>query len=523
MTSPEVHRKHNPRPILNGILPFDPANLPRDVIAGATLAALGIPEVMGYTKIAGTPVVTGLYTILLPIAVFAIFGSSRHLVVGADSATAAVLAAGLGGLAAAGSPAYVGMASLLALHVRRAPHRGAAAATRIHRQLPVPQRADRVPDRRRDPGRDGPGRRDVRRAGPDGGHAREVRPDAPGDSRPHERGDAGGRRAGARHDRGPRAGQPEDPGRPHRRRRRHRAELRPRPRPVRGGRARDRPGRPARLRPPTGHRRRLDARDAAADGGLPGRHHPRPERRDVPGLRDAVPGQLRRERRPRGPRPRERRCQPDRHVRRQRQPDQDRDGRQRRRPQPDRGARDGRDRARRPGVPDRPARLHARGGAGRRRVPHRAQADRLPGHGRHREAPPGRVRRGGGHHGDGRRRGRRAGHHPRDGRLDRRAHLSQLPPVRPDLVPAPAATTSRSRSTPPPRRCPGWPSTGSARASTTRTRHASRQRSSTSSSWPSPRFGGSACRRPRSGTSTTRGRRRWSSSRRSSPAWASRS
>lgn len=50
---------------------------------------------MGYTKIVGTPVVTGLYTILLPIAVFALIGSSRHLVVGADSATAAILFSGL--------------------------------------------------------------------------------------------------------------------------------------------------------------------------------------------------------------------------------------------------------------------------------------------------------------------------------------------------------------------------------------------------------------------------------------------
>ena len=33
---------------------------------------------MGYTKIAGTPVVTGLYTLLIPMALFAIFGSSRH-------------------------------------------------------------------------------------------------------------------------------------------------------------------------------------------------------------------------------------------------------------------------------------------------------------------------------------------------------------------------------------------------------------------------------------------------------------
>ncbi len=45
---------------------------------------MAIPEVMGYTKISGTPVITGLYTILIPMVLFALFGSSRHLVVGAD-------------------------------------------------------------------------------------------------------------------------------------------------------------------------------------------------------------------------------------------------------------------------------------------------------------------------------------------------------------------------------------------------------------------------------------------------------
>ncbi len=102
-------------PVLEGILPLDRSRLPTDVVAGVTLAALGIPEVMGYAKIAGMPVVTGLYTILIPIAVFALLGSSRHLVVGADSATAAILAAGLAGLAATGSPQYVALGSLVAL------------------------------------------------------------------------------------------------------------------------------------------------------------------------------------------------------------------------------------------------------------------------------------------------------------------------------------------------------------------------------------------------------------------------
>src|SRR4051794_37494791 len=102
-------------PVLEGVLPIDPSRVPIDVVAGVTLAALAIPEVMGYTSIAGTPLVTGLYTILLPIAVFALLGSSRHLVVGADSATAAIMAAGLVGLAAAGSPEYLALAGLAAL------------------------------------------------------------------------------------------------------------------------------------------------------------------------------------------------------------------------------------------------------------------------------------------------------------------------------------------------------------------------------------------------------------------------
>jgi len=71
--------------------------------------------VLGYAKIAGMPVVTGLYTILLPMAVFALVGSSRHLVVGADSATAAMMAAGLTGLAAPGSPRYLALAGVVAL------------------------------------------------------------------------------------------------------------------------------------------------------------------------------------------------------------------------------------------------------------------------------------------------------------------------------------------------------------------------------------------------------------------------
>jgi len=101
-------------PILQGVLPLRRDQVPAEIVAGITLAALAIPEVMGYTKISGTPVITGLYTILIPTALYAMFGSSRHLVVGADSATAAILAAGLVGLAATGSDEYVALAAVLA-------------------------------------------------------------------------------------------------------------------------------------------------------------------------------------------------------------------------------------------------------------------------------------------------------------------------------------------------------------------------------------------------------------------------
>ncbi len=102
-------------PVLHGVLPIDRSRVPTDVLAGLTLAALGVPEVLGYAKIAGMPLVTGLYTMLLPMAVFAVLGSSRHLVVAADSATAAILAAALAGMAAAGSERYVRLAGLAAL------------------------------------------------------------------------------------------------------------------------------------------------------------------------------------------------------------------------------------------------------------------------------------------------------------------------------------------------------------------------------------------------------------------------
>jgi high affinity sulfate transporter 1 len=101
--------------MFQGVLPIVPSQLSANIFAGITLAALAIPEVMGYTRISGTPVITGLYTILIPMTIYALFGSSRHLVVGADSATAAILASSVASMAAPGSDEWLALAGLLAL------------------------------------------------------------------------------------------------------------------------------------------------------------------------------------------------------------------------------------------------------------------------------------------------------------------------------------------------------------------------------------------------------------------------
>lgn len=87
----------------------------RDLLAGVTLASMNVPQLLGYARIAGMPLVAGLYTALVAPIAFALFGSSRRLVVAADSGTAAILASSLGHLAAPGSAQYLSLAATTAL------------------------------------------------------------------------------------------------------------------------------------------------------------------------------------------------------------------------------------------------------------------------------------------------------------------------------------------------------------------------------------------------------------------------
>jgi SulP family sulfate permease len=101
--------------LFRGMRPFSGAGALRDAGFGIELAAMSIPQALGYTSIAGMPAVTGFYTLLLPLLAFATFGSSRYLVVAADSATAAILAGGISGMATPGSAKYVALAGTVAL------------------------------------------------------------------------------------------------------------------------------------------------------------------------------------------------------------------------------------------------------------------------------------------------------------------------------------------------------------------------------------------------------------------------
>jgi high affinity sulfate transporter 1 len=95
--------------------PIDGTRPLRDAVAGIELAAMSIPQALGYTSIAGMPAVTGFYTLFLPLLAFAAFGSSQYLVVAADSATGAILAGGISGMAPLASAKYVLLAGTVAL------------------------------------------------------------------------------------------------------------------------------------------------------------------------------------------------------------------------------------------------------------------------------------------------------------------------------------------------------------------------------------------------------------------------
>ena len=92
-------------------------DLPHDLVAGCVLGVVTVPQAIAYAFLAGLPAQAGLYACLLPMVLYAVFGSSRQLVVGPVAVAALMVAAALGEHAPAYSNRYAEIATILCLQV----------------------------------------------------------------------------------------------------------------------------------------------------------------------------------------------------------------------------------------------------------------------------------------------------------------------------------------------------------------------------------------------------------------------
>ena len=104
-------------PVFRSLASFRPSDLPGDLIAGLTLAAIAIPEQMATARLGGFSPQIGFFAFIAGSLGFAMFGSNRFLSCGADSTITPIFAGGLVLLAASGSPEYQALALALALMV----------------------------------------------------------------------------------------------------------------------------------------------------------------------------------------------------------------------------------------------------------------------------------------------------------------------------------------------------------------------------------------------------------------------
>ncbi len=104
-------------PGLDRLRHYDRSWLSGDLLAGVTVAAYLIPQVMAYAQVAGLPAVAGLWATLGALLVYSLLGSSPQLSVGPESTTALMTAVALGGLAAGDPAQYAALAAVLALLV----------------------------------------------------------------------------------------------------------------------------------------------------------------------------------------------------------------------------------------------------------------------------------------------------------------------------------------------------------------------------------------------------------------------
>ncbi len=101
-------------PLLKTIRSYKLSWFKSDLIAGLTVASIAIPQSMAYAKLAGIPLINGLYTAIFAMIVFAFFTTTKHVIAGPDAATAALTGATIIPLAGNASQ-NSGTASMLAI------------------------------------------------------------------------------------------------------------------------------------------------------------------------------------------------------------------------------------------------------------------------------------------------------------------------------------------------------------------------------------------------------------------------
>ncbi len=101
--------------VLPGLLHYKKRYWRHDIVAALVVASIAIPQALAFAVIIGLPPVTGLYTAIVAPIVFALFAHSKRLVVGADSATAAVVASGAALVAQAGTAGHTNAVALIGL------------------------------------------------------------------------------------------------------------------------------------------------------------------------------------------------------------------------------------------------------------------------------------------------------------------------------------------------------------------------------------------------------------------------
>jgi MFS superfamily sulfate permease-like transporter len=94
---------------------YDRRWLSKDLLAGVSVAAIALPVGLAYSDLAGVPAIIGIYSAIFPLLAYALFGSSRQLIVGPDAATCLLVAASLAPLAGGDPQRYLAMLPIFTL------------------------------------------------------------------------------------------------------------------------------------------------------------------------------------------------------------------------------------------------------------------------------------------------------------------------------------------------------------------------------------------------------------------------